>query len=151
MAKHLVIFDSNFGNSKKLAEEISKERGKTGKATGKAINVSDFKEKELKGLDLIVMGCPIIGWRPTEKINSLLQELKKKESLKGIKGASFDTRIDVFFHGDAARQITNSMKSAGAEIISEPFWFFVKGKEGPLKKGEEKRAREWAKCLREKI
>jgi len=36
------------------------------------------------------------------------------------------------------------LADAGAEMISEPQPFYVKGKEGPLFEGELEKARDWA-------
>src|SRR5665647_580576 len=93
--KAVVVFDSNLGNTKKIAETLAKELGED----TKAIAVSDFNIKDLKGIDLIIAGSPIIGWKPTEKMDKFLSDLDK-DQLKGIKAASFDTRVKLFIHGD---------------------------------------------------
>ena len=98
--KSLVIYDSNFGNTKIIAETISKELGKD----SKALFISDFDVKDLTGISLLIVGSPIIGWRPSEKMGTFLEVLGKNQ-LKGIKVATFDTRVKVFFHGDAAKKI----------------------------------------------
>jgi flavorubredoxin len=55
--KSLVIFDTNFGNTKIIAETIAKELDND----AKAISVSDFNVGELEGIDLLVVGSPVIG------------------------------------------------------------------------------------------
>ena len=132
--KALVIFDTNFGNTKIIAETIARELG----SDTKAISVSNFDIKELEGIDLLVVGSPIIGWRPSEKMGKFLASLSKGQ-LKGIKAATFDTRVKIFFHGDAARKISQKLKEAGAEIIVNPQAFLVQGKEGPLINSDSKR------------
>ncbi|MGB9597291.1 MAG: flavodoxin family protein [Candidatus Poribacteria bacterium] len=141
--KALVIFDTNFGNTKMIAESIAKELGND----AKAISVSDFNIKELDGINLLVVGSPIIGWRPSERMGKFLESLAK-DQLKGIKAIAFDTRVKLFIHGDAAGKISKKLEEAGAEIISKPMAFFVKGKEGPLLDGEIEKATEWAKRLK---
>jgi len=141
--KTLVIFDSNFGNTKIIAETIAKE------LPAKAIAVSEFDTKELEGIDLFVVGSPINAWRPSEKMITFLAGLVKGQ-LKGVKAAAFDTRVKIFIHGDAAKKIANYLKGAGAEIIVEPEAFFVKGKEGPLLDGEIEKAKEWARTIKSK-
>jgi len=143
MMKSLVIYDSNFGNTKMIAETISKELGKD----SKALFISDFDVKDLTGISLLIVGSPIIGWRPSEKMGTFLEVLGKNQ-LKGIKVATFDTRVKVFFHGDAAKKILKKLKDARAESIIEPKAFFVKGKEGPLVDGEVKKAADWAKSIK---
>lgn len=143
--KALVIFDTNFGNTKMIAEAIAKELDND----TKAISVSDFNVKDLEGLELIVVGSPIIGWRPSEKMGKFLDSLTKGQ-LKGIKAIAFDTRVKLFIHGDAAGKISKKLNEAGAEIIAKPMAFFVKGKEGPLFDGEIEKAMQWAKGLKVK-
>lgn len=144
--KVLVVYDSNFGNTKVVAETISDVLGKG----SKTLAVSEFKSKDMEGVELLVAGSPINGWRPTERMMQFLENLGQ-DSLKGIKASSFDTRINIFFHGDAAEKIAKGLLAAGAEIISQPQAFFVSGKEGPLKDGEKEKAKEWAKRLKKRI
>jgi len=143
--KALVIFDTNFGNTKIIAEAIAKELGDD----AKAISVSDFNVGELEGIDLLVVGSPIVGWKPSERMGKFLASLNK-DQLKGVKVATFDTRVKLFIHGDAAGKISKKLKDAGAEIIAKPGAFFAQGKEGPLADGEAEKAAEWAKAIKAK-
>jgi len=148
--KSLVIYDSTFGNTKIIAEAISKELG----AESKAVFVDDANKNnfidDLKNAELLIAGSPIIGWKPSEKMGLFLERLTKdhKDQLKGIKAASFDTRVKIFFHGDAAKKISKKLENAGAKIITEPNAFYVKGKEGPLLGGEKEKAAEWAQTIK---
>ena len=144
--KALVLFDSNLGNTKIIAETIAKELG--GKA--KAISVIDFIYKDLEGIDLLIAGSPIIAWKPTEKMDEFLSGLNNGQ-LKGIKAASFDTRVKLFIHGDAMNKISEKLKNAGAEIIVKPQAFIVAGKETVLAGGEVKKATDWAKSIKTKF
>jgi len=167
--KALVIFDTNFGNTKIIAEAIAKEFGDD----TKAISVSDFNVGELEGIDLLVVGSPIIGWKPSERMGKFLASLSlvvgspivgwepsertgkvlaslNKNQLKGIKAVAFDTRVKVFYHGDAGGKISRKLKDAGAEIIAKPQAFFVQEKEGPLVDGEAEKAAEWARMIKAK-
>jgi flavodoxin len=141
--KTLVIYDSNFGNTQKIAETIAKE------LEAQAISVSEVTINELEGTGLLIMGSPIHGWRPSEKMNKFLAKLSAGQ-LKGVKAATFDTRVKLFIHGDAAKKIAKALENAGAEIIIEPQPFFVKGKKGPLFDGEIEKALTFAKEIRTK-
>ncbi len=138
--KALVIFDSNFGNTRKIAEVIAK------KLKTKAVQVSKVTKDQMENLDLLIVGSPIIGWKPSEKMEKFLAGLKNGQ-LKNVKAAAFDTRVKLFIHGDAAGKISKALKNAGAEIIAQPKGFFVKGKEGPLLEGEIEKALEWASVI----
>jgi len=144
--KSLILYDSTFGNTKIIAETVSKELGED----SSVVFVSDFKEGMLKGVGLLIVGSPIIGWKPSEKMGTFLLNLTK-DRLKGIKAASFDTRVKLFIHGDATKKISNALKEKGGEIITSPRYFYVKGKEGPLLDGEIEKAKEWAKEIKRKI
>jgi len=141
--KALVIFDSNFGNTKIIAETISKGLGKD----VKVLSVSDFNIRELEGIELLVVGSPIIGWKPSEKMGRFLTGLSSNQ-LKGLKAATFDTRVKLFISGDASKKIAKGLKKAGAEIVVEPKAFLVKGTKGPLFDGEIEKATEWATSIK---
>jgi flavodoxin len=140
--KTLIIYDSFFGNTKLLAETIGKELGNN----TKVIHVTDFKEEYLNGVGLLILGSPILGWRPSEKTTAFLMSFGK-DQLKGIKVATFDTRMKIVIHGDATKKMSEMLSNLGAEVIVEPNWFVVTGKEGPLAEGELERAKEWAKQI----
>jgi flavodoxin len=61
--KAIVIYDSIYGNTKKIAETVAAELGKG----VKTISVSDFNTTDLTGIDLLVVGSPILAFRPSEK------------------------------------------------------------------------------------
>lgn len=137
--KTLVIYDSFFGNTKLIAETIAKELG----SDTRIMHVSDFKEEDLKGVNLLIVGSPILGWRPSEKASAFLMSFGK-DQLKGIRVATFDTRMKILIHGDATKKMSEMLSNLGATVIVEPNWFVVTGKEGPLAEGELERAKEWA-------
>jgi flavodoxin len=137
--KTLVIYDSFFGNTKLIAETIAKELGND----TRIMHVSDFKEEDLKGVNLLIVGSPILGWRPSEKTSAFLMSFGK-DQLKGIRVATFDTRMKILIHGDATKKMSEMLSNLGATVIVEPNWFVVTGKEGPLAEGELERAKEWA-------
>lgn len=144
--RNLVIYDSFFGNTKLLAETIGKELG----GDTKVILVSDFKPEDLRGIGLLIVGSPVRGWRPSENIAAFLMSFGK-DQLKGIKVATFDTRMKIIIHGDATKKMSEALSNLGAEVIVEPNWFIVTGSEGPLADGELERAKEWAKEIGENI
>ncbi|HJV99653.1 MAG TPA: flavodoxin domain-containing protein [Arthrobacter sp.] len=141
--KSYVVYDSAYGNTKAVAEAVA-EGLKPVRAA--AVSVTEFNPGILAGGDLLVVGSPINGWRPTPKITELLTQLGNGR-LKDIKAAAFDTRVRFFIHGDAAKKMTKLLKEAGAHVISEPAPFYVRGTEGPLRAGELDKAATWAKSL----
>lgn len=141
--KALVIYDSNFGNTKRIAETIAEKLGEG----VRVLQVSDFSKKEIEGNELLVVGSPVNGWRPTEKINKFLEGFSNGQ-LEGIKAAAFDTKFKNPIAGNASKRISKSLKEAGAEIVAKPQSFFVKGSKGPLTDGEMEKAAKWAASIK---
>lgn len=141
--KALILYDSTYGNTKSVAETIARSLQSL---PAKAVSVKDFRPRDLSADDVLIVGSPIQGWRPTPKITELLAGLAK-DGLNGVKAAAFDTRVKLFIHGDAAKKMTAALKQGGAEIISKPMAFYVKGTEGPLLDGESGKAANWAQQL----
>jgi len=146
----LVIYDSVFGNTEKIAQSIAAALGT------KSIPVSQADAGQLRGLDLLVVGSPTRGFRPTEGVSKLLNGLPKNH-LAGVHVAAFDTRIVletidskalrflVDKGGYAANTIAKTLEKKGGKLTAPPEGFFVTGEQGPLKNGEVERATEWAR------
>ena len=159
--KALVIYDSFFGNTQKIAQAIG--RSLESGFEVKTVRVTEITAYALTGADLLVVGSPTRGFRPTEETLKLLDSIPS-ESLKGIRNAAFDTRIPyetikspflhvakkVFGKGDgyAASLIAETLEMKGATRAAEPEGFAVVDREGPLADGELERAEEWAAALR---
>lgn len=142
-----IVYDSAFGNTKSVAEAVA---GSLGELGASPVPVGDFRPDDLAAGDLLVLGSPINGWRPTPKITQLLSMLGDGH-LKGVKAAAFDTRVRMFVHGDAAKKMAHTLRNSGADIISEPMPFYVQGSEGPLRPGEIEKAARWGKSLLEAL
>ncbi|WP_334170533.1 flavodoxin family protein [Sinomonas sp.] len=134
----VVVYESNFGNTRQIAEAISRGIG----AESHAVEAEKFNAGHLKPGSLLVVGSPINAWRPLPEVAGWLSALAPG-SLAGIRAASFDTRVKSVFHGDAAKKIAKGLEAAGAEQAAEPTWYYVEGKEGPLLDGELERAERW--------
>jgi flavodoxin len=140
----IIIYDSYFGNTEKIARVLGEE------LEAKVARVNDIKKSDLADVEIMIIGSPIRGWKPSDRMEKFLGEFGDHDLL-GKKVAAYDTRVKLFIHGDAASKISRVAERAGANIIVEPEAFFVKGSEGPLFDGEIERAREWGKKIKEKI
>lgn len=107
---------------------------------------------DLESLDLLIVGSPTQGGRPTISLQEFIKKIPES-ALKGVKVATFDTRIEAkgaglrFLTkvlGYAAPRIADSLKSKGGNLVVPPEGFIVEQKEGPLKKGELERATQWS-------
>jgi flavodoxin len=156
--KVLVIYDSIFGNTEQIARAIGSALGSQEEVG--VLRVSEVRPEQLAGLDLLIVGSPTRGFRPTPEIADFLKNLAT-DSLLGVKAAAFDTRLApadidapivrilVKIGGYAARPIGDRLKKKGASLVVYPEGFFVKGSGGPLKDGELERAAAWAKEIDE--
>ena len=142
----LIIFDSNFGNTKKVADHMAAQIG----SAASSISVNDFKESNLQGVKLLIVGSPINAWRPTKKIKAFLDQLEPRQ-MAGVNAAAFDTRVRSAFSGNAAKRIVRALQSAGATVIGPPMGFYVKANQGPLAEGELKKAEDWILLIRSQM
>jgi len=148
--KSLVIFDSYFGNTEKVAKTIAAE------LEAIPVHVSEFKNSQLENIDLLIVGSPTRAFSPSVNVKTFLKTLP---NIEGIKVGAFDTRMDVnddmpgilkFFvkiFGYAADPILKKLEKRGGEAVLEPVGFYVKDTEGPLKEGEIERAKKWVKAI----
>ena len=152
--KILVVYDSYFGNTEKVAQAI-------GVALGDDVAVKrprDVEAGELSELDVLIVGSPTRAFSPSDAIKDFLKTIPSG-ALKGVKVAAFDTRIAkedtenpvlrfmINIFGYAAKPIGENLVRKGGEPLGEPAGFFVLDTEGPLRDGELERAAGWAKSL----
>lgn len=144
----LVVFDSQFGNTEKIALALAESlRG------AKALTVKEASGKDLNGIDGLIVGSPTQGGRATAAMQYFLEQIPEGK-LKGIKVAAFDTRFDerkvnlvlkllMKTIDYAAPKMAKILIAKGGELIVPPEGFMVAGKEGPLVDGELERAKKW--------
>ena len=143
--KYLIVYDSTYGNTEKIARAIG--AALTGDV--KVQKAGEVNIAELASYDLLVIGSPTYGGRPMPTVADFLGKIPD-DAVKGKNVAAFDTRIPTKFaklFGYAADRIAKSLKDKGANLMVPAEGFFVNGKSGPLKDGEEQRAANWAKGL----
>jgi flavodoxin len=143
--KTLIIFDSRFGNTEKIAQAISEAIS----GEIKMLRPKDANPAELDSVGLLVVGSPTWGGRPTSEMRRFLNKIPKN-ALNNVKVASFDTRDDSMLtkvFGKAAGRIAASLKKKGGTLMTPPEGFIVKGLQGPLVEGELERAAKWAKTI----
>jgi flavodoxin len=143
--KTLVLYDSAYGNTEKIASAISNAMIDD----ARTIHVRDFNPSELASTDFLFVGSPTQGGQPTSAMRELLNNLKGSD-FQNTQIAAFDTRLStkwVGILGYAVGKIGNSVKTKGTNSVVPSEGFFVNGKKGPLKDGELERAARWAKSV----
>ena len=113
--KALVVYDSVYGNTEKIAESIG------GAITGdtKVLRAGEVTLSELESVDLLIVGAPTQGGRATPPVQDFLKKIPKSV-IQGNNVAAFDTRISakwVGIFGYAAGKIGKNLKEKGANLV----------------------------------
>ena len=157
----LILYDSVFGNTEQIALAMKDSVAKP--HTAVAVKPDAFSLELLKDLDIFIVGSPTRAFRPTPAITNLLKKLPLDALAQGIHTTAFDTRVSledanskflnfmVSLFGYAAKPIDALLVKHGGTQLAEPAWFFVEGKEGPLKAKEKERAAIWINELIAKL
>lgn len=145
--KALVVYDSVYGNTQKLAEVIAKTLNAQAKRT------TQVKHTDLKDIELLIVGTPTHGGRPSPAMQTWVANLPSLEGINvaafdtGIPGTGFGLKLLVKILGYASPRLAKSLVAKGGHLIIQPVTFFVTDKAGPLIAGELDRAVAWAKTI----
>src|SRR5215212_7688415 len=150
MMNALVLYDSQYGDTERIAQAIADTLAEFGEA--RAVRLDPAQPVELQGLDVFILGSPTQGWRPTPAIQSFLEEASSEE-LRGLGGACFDTRFRLprLMTGSAANVMAGKLRQKDVSLLVPPESCFVKGTEGPLRDGELDRAAAWVRMLMKEV
>lgn len=154
--KALIVYDSVYENTEKIAKAVGDAI--TGEVT--ILRVGEVNSSELKTFDLLIVGSPTQGGRPTSAVREFLSKIPAN-ALTNIGVTSFDTRFSakdkgigirilLRLFGYAAGRIADSLQGKGGYLVAAPEGFIVEDKEGPLKQGELERAAGWAERIPER-
>lgn len=149
--KTLIVYDSMYGNTQKIAEAI----GRKIDDEVKVVSIKEVSNLDLNNYNLLIVGSPTHAGRPTEPVKSFLKNIPDNY-LANKYIAAFDTGasklgqglfvktiINIF--GYAAKHIQHGLQKKGGEAIVNFQGYSVKGKEGPLEAGELEKAVKWGK------
>lgn len=139
----LVIYDSTYGSTEEIAQAIADSLAQ--RCSARLLRVNKVQPSDLKGVDLLVLGCPTLKRKPTAAVQAFLDCVSRRH-LKGVPAAVFDTRYRRFrlLTGSAASVVAHSLRKIGVHLLAAPQSFFVVAREGPLGEDELERATAWA-------
>jgi Flavodoxin domain len=164
--RSLVIYESWFGNTRSVAEEIGAALASEGEA--EVVSVGE-ELPALDRIDLLVVGAPthVHGLSGRRSREAAVEQGGHGEAQIGVRDriealpngaggprvAAFDTRADkpVLLVGSAARGIAKRLRHRGYRLVAEPESFFVAGTPGPLEAGELERAAEWGRAIANEV
>lgn len=153
--KTVVVYDSMFGNTQKVAEAIASEFG----GECRLCHAKEAKAQELAEAELLIVGSPTHGGQASVTTRNLLKQLGRGD-LANAQVAAFDTRVAegeqavllrllLKLIGYAAPKMAKALAGKGGRLAQAPEGFIVEDKEGPLRTGELERAQRWGGMLKE--
>jgi flavodoxin len=147
MFNSLVVYFSNFGNTRQVAEAIAEALSSAGEV--RMVSMGELSEASFKEADLVVMGSPTHNMNLPKAVKPVLEHLPKK-ILKGKFFAAFDTSYEMspfMSRFTASKKLSRKLRKQGGKQILAPEMFLVEGREGPLFPGEIERAKVWANAI----
>jgi flavorubredoxin len=113
--KAAVIFDTRYGNTEKVAKALAKGMQRSPIEVA-CFNISDVQTEALARFDLLAIGAPTHYRTASKPMKDFLDKLERA-NLRGKRGFAFDTRVESFWAGSAAKFIENKMKALGVQIV----------------------------------
>lgn len=140
----LVVYESKFGNTQRVAEIIGKALSSYGSTP--VVDIESADALTLDKVDLLVVGGPTQAHGMSPGMRAYLGVLIPNVSAS-LRATAFDTRLKGpgFLWGSAAKGIAEELRRAGVLLVTPPESFLVEGmKEPQLVDGEATRAQGWA-------
>jgi flavodoxin len=143
----LLIYDSEFGNTRELALAAASELNTLGSV--QTVAAVSFNAAALtSAIDFLVVCGPTQAHGISPTMRQMLGTIPNK-ALDGVPFATFDTRVHGarWITGAASNGIAKQLKRKGGRLVAPPESFLVSGREGPLAEGELERCKIWAREL----
>jgi len=148
MMNALVIYHSQFGNTRQVAEAIAGVFQRTGAA--RTISADQLAAADLQGVDLVVMGTPTHKMNLPEAVRPVFEQLPRRV-LRDVPVAAFDTSYEMsafLARFTAAKRVDQKLRKLGGKRLVRPETFHVHHHHGgPLYDGEIERAKTWADSI----
>jgi hypothetical protein len=162
--KAVVMFESMFGNSEKIARAVAQGLGDLGEVVVRDVTTAHPGELP-QGVDLLVAGGPTHAFsmsRPGTREDAVRQGARQglvsrglREWLEGLADlhdlpcATFDTRVSRVrrLPGSAARSAARVLRRHHGRLVAIPASFYVDDVAGPLGSDQVERARTWGHGL----
>ena len=149
--KTIIIYESVFGNTKKVADTIRENLDHIEKNEIIIKSIKEVDPSEVLDYDLILFGSPNHMGGPTRGIKKLIDKLENID-LKGKKVATFDTYVRKNVN-KAVRKMEQRIKEKipDLELITPGLSIKVNGVGGPIIETEFPKCVEFAKLIIEKM
>ena len=150
--KGVVIYDSAYGNTKEVAEAISKGLKESGTEVD-TFYVKDVKKLKAEDYDFLVLGSPTKWGTMSFATKHFLGRIKNKE-WANKPFAAFDTQNpENIERGEtcASEKIAEKLMEKQMTQLLPVFKSIVLGWKGPMQEGEIERAKKYAADLTDKL
>jgi menaquinone-dependent protoporphyrinogen IX oxidase len=155
--KGIVVYDTSYGNTKKIAETIAETLKKSG-IEADLFYVKDVKKLSAKDYDFLMLGSPTKFGTMSFAVRSFLGKVKTEEWVNKP-FAAFDTENPENIERaqaenkewSAAEKIAEKLKDKKMNQLLPVLKAVVFGQKGPLKEGEIDRAKDYARQLAIKL
>lgn len=145
----VVVYDTKFGNTEKIAQAIARGAGTLGSV--KLMDTAEASARLTQRPDLLLVGGPTQRRGPSPALREFVDALPA--SLRDVRAASFDTRYrgSTLFMGSAATAAAQGLRKTGGRLVAPPESFFI-SRGGPLERqglepGELERAEGWGRAV----
>lgn len=133
--KAIVIYDSKFGNTEKVARALALGLRDGGIETD-CMRSDEVPQDKVRTSDLVAIGGPTHNRRVSASLDGWLRVLSRSD-VAGKRGFAFDTRNKSRLSGSAAKGIEARMKRLGMRVVLPYASAIVDGTKGPLEPGSE--------------
>jgi len=140
MSGAIVVYDTMFGNTEKIARALAEGMEKQGVHVD-CLKVDRVNISRLGEYDLLAIGGPTHAFGLSKSMKDFLQKLEKV-NLGGKRAFAFDTKMKSRFAGSAGKRIEEKLKKLGMDIVKSHVSAIVKGREGPVEEGAEETFRQ---------
>ena len=114
----VVVYDSQYGNTERIAQTIADALRAFGQA--QAVRVDPARPVSLQEVDLLILGSPTQGLKPTLAMQSFVETVSFQQ-IRGLAVACFDTRFRGFmWKSSAAPHMANQLRTMGVEPLDPP-------------------------------
>lgn len=146
--KSLVLFESAYGNTERIAREIAQHLEEYGVVT--LLHATEASSADINVYDLLVIGSPTQYKKASPTMRGWLEGLPYK-GLSGFMCAVYDTRYKqpLWRSGSAGKQLGKQVRKLGGVMLLESESFFVSSGAGELLAGELERVSTWVKNLQQ--
>ncbi|MHA2353261.1 MAG: flavodoxin family protein [Candidatus Thorarchaeota archaeon] len=152
MKKVLVIFDSTYGNTEKLAREIAAGISETGKAECTVIGISEVNSQDFGSFDGVLLGGPIHMFRAARGLRGAVKNAIK-QGLDGKLVGAFETYQAPGHATRAVKYVEREVaeKAPDGKIFTPGFLALVDGRKGPLNAVVPAKAREFGQRFAQEL